>query len=68
MDRMIHCTRCDCHLVPFSIINGRTELQCPICDTPTEVVSPSVVPGIIAPHTFPGHAKVDMPAATPDRI
>jgi hypothetical protein len=36
--------------------------------TPTEVASPSVVPGMIAPHTFIGQANVDIAATAPARI
>ena len=46
MDRMTCCADCQRHLMPYTVINGRTELHCPVCDTAANISSPSVIPGV----------------------
>lgn len=44
MDRITCCAQCQRHLTPYSVIGGRTELHCPVCDAATTIFSPSVIP------------------------
>ncbi len=45
MDRMTCCADCQRHLMPYTVINGRTELHCPACDTAVNISSPYGIPG-----------------------
>lgn len=56
MDRMTCCAQCQRHLMSYSIIGGRTELHCPVCEGPATVSSPSVIPGA---------AYISLPIVTP---